>query len=603
MNGFTGRRPLLVVGATLLGFLVALSFAVSAQAGTIQVTTTADQGGSRPSKCSLREAVLSANTDVDIGGCNDKLGGDVVRVPRGRYVLNRNGTDEDAAATGDLDVTEALTISGTGPTRTVIRGNDTDANDRVLHVLPLATLRISSVAITDGDAETYTTEGGGGILNEGSLTIERSLLARNQAGSDGSGGAISHRSDGTLLVSRSTMRSNDAESGGALFVRQGDATIRSTTLERNSAFAGGGIEMAVGGALDAARVRLIDNEATGPGGGIRARLGGSVTFVNATIAGNTAQGVGGGLSADDSPGEVVLDRSTVSGNSAGAAGGGVSVGDGQVTLTNVTVSGNQAGGDGGGVIAMSGGEAEILSSTITANTADVSSPDDRFGGGVFRSGAPDALRIGNSIIAANTDSLGGTLRAHDCAGSPVSLDYNLVGTGNNCGWTAAANDALGGDSRLDPLLGPLAANGGPAPTHALLTGSLALETGPAAAGGGGCLPTDERGVPRAQGAACDKGAYERAECLGGVVNRVGTEGPDRLGGTAGSDIFLSLGGRDLVVGRGGADRICGGEGDDTLNGNGGRDRLAGEAGNDDLNGGPGRDECVGGPGQDSVSSC
>jgi hypothetical protein len=53
-----------------------------------------------------------------------------------------------------------------------------------------------------------------------------------------------------------------------------------------------------------------------------------------------------------------------------------------------------------------------------------------------------------------------------------------------------------------PLLGPLANNGGPTDTHALLAGSPAIDAG------GICAPTDQRGVTRPQGPACDIGAFE-----------------------------------------------------------------------------------------------
>jgi hypothetical protein len=83
-------------------------------------------------------------------------------------------------------------------------------------------------------------------------------------------------------------------------------------------------------------------------------------------------------------------------------------------------------------------------------------------------------------------------------GTIVSNGHNLDGDGT-CG-LGEPTDLPG----TDPLLGPLADNGGPSETHALLPGSPAIDAGPPT-----CEATDQRGVPRPQEAACDIGAYER----------------------------------------------------------------------------------------------
>jgi hypothetical protein len=82
-----------------------------------------------PDDCSLRGAVIRANAS---------LGGDTIVVPAGTYVLTRLGSNEDEADTGDLDVTNPLTITGAGAASTVIDGNGTGtpdpSDDRVLHI-------------------------------------------------------------------------------------------------------------------------------------------------------------------------------------------------------------------------------------------------------------------------------------------------------------------------------------------------------------------------------------------------------------------------------------------------------------------------------------
>lgn len=65
---------------------------------------------------------------------------------------------------------------------------------------------------------------------------------------------------------------------------------------------------------------------------------------------------------------------------------------------------------------------------------------------------------------------------------------------------------MGDRAGTNPLLGPLAGNGGPTQTMALQAGSPAIDGGD----GAGCPATDQRGVPRPGGAACDVGAFEIA---------------------------------------------------------------------------------------------
>ena len=102
----------------------------------------------------------------------------------------------------------------------------------------------------------------------------------------------------------------------------------------------------------------------------------------------------------------------------------------------------------------------------------------------------------------------------DCSGTFSSQGHNLIGRNDGCsGFTNGVNgDKVGsGASPINPLLGALANYGGPTQTHALIPGSPAIDAGnPLPPGGGGfaCAGTDQRGVARPQGAACDIGAVE-----------------------------------------------------------------------------------------------
>ena len=117
------------------------------------------------------------------------------------------------------------------------------------------------------------------------------------------------------------------------------------------------------------------------------------------------------------------------------------------------------------------------------------------------------MRVAFSIaLAASTLTLQGSIfsgnTGGNCAngGTLTSLGYNLADD-LSCSLTQPTDHP-----GVNPNLGPLATNGGPTQTHALLNGSPALDAGGTSANG--CPATDQRGVARPQGAACDIGAYE-----------------------------------------------------------------------------------------------
>jgi hypothetical protein len=184
----------------------------------------------------------------------------------------------------------------------------------------------------------------------------------------------------------------------------------------------------------------------------------------------------------------------VSGNTASGDGGGIFAhtfyGYGDLRLTNSTVSGNTSSiGSGGGIAVDSyyyAGDAILTNSTVTRNRAN------RGGAGIHMDYA-DATFI-DTVVADN-----GAARPN-CGGDPVnSLGHNLADD-DSCGLNAPGDLVVS-----DAMLGPLADNGGPTKTHALLAGSPAID-----AGSPDCPPpaTDQRGVLRPQGAACDIGAFE-----------------------------------------------------------------------------------------------
>ncbi len=176
-------------------------------------------------------------------------------------------------------------------------------------------------------------------------------------------------------------------------------------------------------------------------------------------------------------------------------GGGINNASGTVTVINSTLSGNSASGAGGGIFNFNSGTVTVTNSTLSGNSASG-------GGGVFNSatvlpGQPNAV---NKVTATTS------LFANPAGGNLVSeAGTAFVSGGHNLFTDAPAVTLDPTDlTNTDPLLGPLADNGGPTFTQALLPGSPAIDAGVAVPG----VTTDQRGIRRPQGSAPDIGAFE-----------------------------------------------------------------------------------------------
>ena len=231
------------------------------------------------------------------------------------------------------------------------------------------------------------------------------------------------------------------------------------------------------------------------GGGIY--NGGFSTFnlIDSTVSGNETQGGidGGGVYAFFGT-TVTIERSTISGNTASNVGGGMRT-LGNSNIVNSTLSGNVSTAWHGGAIFHTDGQMSITNATITDNTA----PPGTAAGIVSADfgGLAPVITLANTIVANN---ITGTSCAVVNFGGGAA---NVVSAGFNIDSDATCNlTAVGDQPNTDPLLGPLADNGGPTHTHALLTGSPAIDAADTVV----CPATDQRGVFR--DAACDVGAYE-----------------------------------------------------------------------------------------------
>jgi Ca2+-binding RTX toxin-like protein len=334
----------------------------------------------------------------------------------------------------------------------------------------------------------------------------------------------------------------------------------------------------------------------------------NLTVRRIEIRGGTLAGINNGGGIFNVAGALNLEDVTLAGNTAGIDGGGLA-NYGSATLTNVTISGNKAIGSGGGIFAVGGSDTTLNNVTIAANQADLDASGDGDGGGIKIDGN---LFFKNTLIGDNSDLSPAPGDSYpDCfASAPLVREgYDLVeNPGPNCPFQAG-DDASGYITGEDPMLGPLADNGGPVSTQALLPGSPAIDAG-SPGGSNACAAADARGVARPQGSRCDIGAFEAgpagggggpsARCAGKRATIVGTRGRDNLKGTAKRDVIATMGGRDVVRGLAGNDLVCGGRGNDRLIGGAGKDRLIGGLGKDRLIGGPGADTLLGSAGRDTL---
>lgn len=296
--------------------------------------------------------------------------------------------------------------------------------------------------------------------------------------------------EGKLTVDGNTSHS-------VFWVEEATAELKGITITRGAAFSGGGIFSSSGRSDFPSFLTLTDctvsgNTSEALGGGIHFSGfwgQGSLTLINTTVSQNVAQLQGGGIY---SAVPLTLINSTVSENSAARDGGGIYASILQVTLVNSTVSGNTAEGpvepnQGGGIFC---DELTLISSTVSGNEADV-------GSGIYRL---IDLTLKNSLIAG--DCAGGVLET-------TSVGHNIESPGDTCGLDQTTDQPGKTPKQLN--LGPLMGNGGPTETHALLPGSVAIDRIPEAEcldADGELLATDQRGIERPQGDACDVGAVE-----------------------------------------------------------------------------------------------
>jgi hypothetical protein len=354
------------------------------------VVTTLDDSGPG----SLREAV-SLIADDGLITFDPALAGGTIGLTSGQLVVNRSVTIDASAAPGVI-------VSG---------GN----SSRVFQIEATATVSMNDLEVADGAAAPQ----GGGILNFGTLNLDRVVVRDNAETSPG---------------------------------------------PANFEFGGGGIYNGGGATLNLTDSTVRDNVSNNqPSGGIYGFFGSTINITRSTVSGNVAAtDVAGGLR---SLGNATIVNSTFSGNVSTAwHGGAIFHTDGQLTVTNSTFSGN---------VAPSGTASGILVATF---------------------GAPANATLTNNVLEGNGGAFACAIEGGGAA-TITSGGFNVISDGS-------CNPIASDQSSTDALLEPLADNGGPTLTHALLAGSPAIDAADSAV----CPATDQRGVAR--DAACDVGSFE-----------------------------------------------------------------------------------------------
>lgn len=390
----------------------------------LQVTTRADTVDVHPGdgrcadakrQCSLRAAVQEANAS----------GGGRIQLREGTYRLGRAGRDEDAAATGDLDVTSRTTVSGDGARV------DAAGLDRVWDVLAGGSLTLQHVTVSGGAATgTGLPASGGGVRNAGALEVDRSTITRNSAVR--AGGGIEALEGSTTTLTRATLSHNSTgagpgNGGGLHLTGRGEVHVDRSTVTGNTAAAeGGGLWNSATGTMTVERSTVERNTAGGPeatnGGGGLFNDGGTLTVRRSEVAHNVADGTsgsGGGILNDQ--GTLVVERSTITGNSATRAGGGIEANVGTTRLERTELTRNSTGanpGNGGGLHLTGAGEVVIDRGSVTRNAAAAE------GGGLWNSQS-GTMTVTRTEIRRNSAPVGPDV-FQDGTGTGFTIDGRAV---------------------------------------------------------------------------------------------------------------------------------------------------------------------------------
>lgn len=471
--------------------------------------------------CTLRAALQEANAAPGL---------DRIRIGVPRVTLSLPGRNEDAAATGDLDVTDPVVVIGHPLIRRVIDGGQID---RVFDVFPSGRLTLLDVVVRGGEEETERGARGaaGGILNEGDLILRNTRIIANATDA-----ALNSAASASGILNRGTFDATDVEiidnpggSASAIYntgqMRIDGARIagrgRSILVNTGTAWLVG---VVIGDELQSDfRIGVVVNDGALEIEDCRLELtfGLTLRFRNRGELRLTACEVPGGL------GGILLNEGVLwirdsllrdsSGEVSGAAEDGsiVNVGSaliesttiadvnglansGHLIVRNTTIAGTGSAAQVSGID--NSGTVEVYSSTVVEGrgSSGRSSGLANRGGGV--------ATVESSILAGNIS--GGS--REDCSGTIEFLATNLVENPASCDFTGNVAGVITG---VDPGLATLDDNEGITPTMPPLSTSIVIDAG-AEFDDAACLELDQRGLERLFGDRCDLGAVEAATTCG-----------------------------------------------------------------------------------------
>jgi len=360
-------------------------------------SSTIDDGG-----CSLREAIMAANSDLATGGCPAGSGADTIELT-GDVEL----TVEDSFQTGTPSILGTITIRGYG--HSISR--NAAAEFRIFRITETGDLTLKGVTVNNGGGATFAADGGG-ILNLGKLRANQSNFFNNSVDTSNvwGGGAIFSDQNSTLRVEGSSFTFNDSDFGGAINSNYGSTTtIADSTFVLNTSNGWGGA--IYNGATDSilSNSTLWANSAN-YGGGIANY--GNLIAINSTFSGNTVTGAGGGIFTDD----YLL--GTVNQT---------------VTLSQVTFSGNAASSTHGAAIFVYSGTPSIDGSIIAQSTGEncliydaLANAGNNVADDTSCGSIPGTLDVSkfDSVISDN----GGLTRTH-----ALLVGSNAINAAGNCG--------------------------------------------------------------------------------------------------------------------------------------------------------------------------
>jgi hypothetical protein len=534
-------KPLVPVLLVLFLCLFAAGYSRAAQLTITKTEATND--AVCDADCSLREAVAAA------------VSGDTVV-----FSPLFNTPQTITLTLGQITIDKNLTITGTGQDLVTISGN---MAGRIFFLSGDLNVTMSGIKLRDGKVGTTFGDAYGGAIavldGNGLLNLSAMEFTNNMAFYNGppfpfgAGGAV-YCNGCTMILINLNLHDNPAPGGGVIEAgSSGAITISDSVVTDNSAGIGADTlnmqntivsrQANVGissGHLTLINSAITDNNGRGVFGGDAAS---TMTIEDSIISGNTGAGLSNsGLATIrntlisnnqyiDSGGGVInggtmyINDSAIIGNSAAIHGGGVKTHGGHLFLTNSTVSGNIANGGmattglGGGIYVLVNGANPNGRVTVTNST--ISNNQSKGGGGGIRLDSGGTATTRNSIIAGNTST---DTNEEDVSGTFTSQGTNLIGnTPGSSGWIAT--DLL----NVNPMLGPLADNGGPTMTHSHLPGSPAINAGnnSVAIDPQTQMPltTDQRGFLRVYDGTVDIGAYEIQPSITGAVVYGNAAGP------------------------------------------------------------------------------